>query len=81
MGILLEAMKMGIKELATAIRNAVNKRIDEEARAKRGIIKDGRFLVGAKSYPFKQAVDCNTSEGNRVWAQLSTNGDAVIVGE
>lgn len=71
---------MSVKELATAIKNSVDKRINEEARARRGTIKDGRFQSGSKSYPYKQAVDCNTSDGNKVWAQLTPSGKAVIVG-
>ena len=72
---------MGVKELASAIKSAVDKRIAEESRALHGTIRDGMFQCGSKSYPYKQAVDCNTSEGNRVWAQMSTSGDAIIVGE
>ena len=68
----------GIADLKSAVKAAVDKRIAEESRAKRGTIKDGMFHCGAKTYPFKQAIDCNT--GNKVWAQLSTNGTAVIVG-
>ena len=71
---------MSVTSLTSAIKNAVDKRINNEARAKRGTIKGGMFQVGSKSYPFKQAVDCNTAEGNRVWAQLTPNGIAVIVG-
>ena len=70
----------GVKGLASAIREAVDKRVSEEARAKRGQIKNGMFQSGAKSYPFQQAVDCNTDEGEQVWAQLTPNGTAVIVG-
>ena len=69
---------MSVKELGTAIKNAVDKRINEEARAKRGIIKKGMFQTGSKSYPFKQAVDCNLS--GTLWAQLDNRGNAVIVG-
>ena len=71
---------MGVRELATAIRNAVDRRIRQEARAMRGTIQDGMFQSGAKAYPYNQAVDCDTSEGSRVWAMPATNGDAVIVG-
>ena len=71
---------MSIQSLSTAVKNAVDTRIKREARALRGTVKDGRFQCGNKSYPFKQAVDCNVSSGRRVWAQLSPNGDAVIVG-
>lgn len=71
---------MGVKSLANAIRNAVDRRIKREARALRGTVSNGTFYCGNKSYPFKQAVDCNISNGRRVWAQLSPNGQAVIVG-
>ena len=70
---------MGLNELQQAINSAVDKRIQQEARAMRGIVKGGMFHSGTKSYPYKQAVDCNIG-GNKVWAQLSTNGKAVIVG-
>lgn len=72
---------MGVRELASAIRQAVDWRIRQEARAMRGTIQDGMFQSGAKSYPVKQAVDCDTSEGSRVWAVPATNGDAVVVGD
>ena len=71
---------MGVRELAMAIRVAVQQRIDEESRAKRGVIQGGRFISGSKSYPMLQAVDVDTSNGKRVWAQLSKNGSAVVVG-
>ncbi len=70
----------GVQGLAEAIKNAVDRRIANEARAMHGTIKNGMFQTGTKSYPYKQAVDCNTNEGNKVWAQLDTNGNAVIVG-
>ena len=69
---------MSIQNLANAIKAAVDKRVREEARARRGYISGGRFITGSKSYPAKQAVECNTTKS--VWAQLSTSGDAVIVG-
>ena len=72
---------MSIKNLANAVKSAVQRRINEESKAKRGMIHNGLFVCGSKSYPFVQAVDCNTDEGSRVWAQLSNNGKAVIVGE
>lgn len=71
---------MGVRELASTIKNAVDRRIQQEARAIRGTIQDGMFQSGAKAYPYKQAVDCDTSEGSKVWAMPATNGDAVIVG-
>ena len=69
---------MSVKRLATTIKEAVDKRIKEEARAKSGIIKDGMFQTGLKSYPYKQAVECDLS--GRLWAQLDTLGNAVVVG-
>lgn len=71
---------MGVKSLAAAVGTAVRRRIEQEARAKRGVIQNGRFISGAKSYPMIQAVDVDTSNGKRVWAQLSKSGSAVIVG-
>ena len=71
---------MGVQELASATKQAVDRRIDKEARAQRGTIQNGRFQVGAKSYPYTSAVDVNTHNGNKVWAQLSPSGKAVIVG-
>ena len=69
---------MSVNQLASAVKNAVDKRIDEESRAKQGFIKGGRFQCGSKSYPFKQVVDCNLS--GKVWAQLDKQSRAVIVG-
>lgn len=71
---------MSVKTLADTIKSIIQRRIDKEARAMRGTIKDGKFVSGANTYPFINAVDCDTSEGKRVWAQLSRNGNAVIVG-
>ncbi|MBR6712130.1 MAG: hypothetical protein IKI76_03955 [Selenomonadaceae bacterium] len=71
---------MGVRELASAIKRVVDERIKREARAMRGTIQNGVFQSGSKSYPYKQAVECNTSSGSRVWALPSQNGDAVIVG-
>lgn len=68
----------GVADLKSALKAAVDKRIELEARAKRGIIQNGMFHCGAKSYPYKQAIDCSLR--NKVWAQLSTSGKAVIVG-
>lgn len=72
---------MSLKDLEKTIQSAVNKRIKEEARAMRGTIRGGKFQCGSKSYPYAQAVECNTSEGNKVWAQRSQNNSVVIVGE
>ena len=71
---------MGIQNLKSAIKTAVQNRVDEESRAVRGIINKGQFVSGSRAYPFTQAVDCDTSDGARVWAQISKNGTAVIVG-
>lgn len=71
---------MSVKSLAAAVARAVQRRIEQEARAMRGTIQDGRFVSGAKSYPMVQAVDVDTGENKRVWAQLSKNGSAVVVG-
>lgn len=71
---------MGVRELGSAIKNAVDRRIRQEALARRGTIQDGMFQSGAKAYPYKQAVDCDTSEGSRVWALPATNDVVVIVG-
>ena len=72
---------MSVKDLANAIKSAVQRRVDEESKAKHGTIQNGQFVSGSKSYPFVQAVDCDVSEGSRVWAQLTKDGKAVIVGE
>ena len=69
---------MGVQSLANSIQNAVDTRIKNEARALRGTVRGGRFQSGSKSFPAKQAVDCNTN--GKVWAVPSTNGKAVIVG-
>ena len=68
----------GIQGLASAVKDAIDKRIKQEARALRGTIKDGQFQCGAKTFPYVQAVDCNMN--GKVWAQLSTTGAAIIVG-
>lgn len=71
---------MSVQSLAKSIKSAVDNRVNKEARAMRGVISGGMFVSGAKSFPYKQAVDCNTFEGNKVWAQRATNGKAIIVG-
>lgn len=71
---------MGVKSLAAAVARAVQWRINAETRAMRGTIQGGRFVSGSKSYPIAQAVDCDTGEGKRAWAQLSQSGKAVVVG-
>lgn len=71
---------MSVQQLANSIKNAVDTRIANEARALRGTIQNGMFVSGAKSFPFKTAVDCHTFNGSRVWAQRAPNGKVVIVG-
>ena len=71
----------GINRLAETIKNAMQRRIDTEARTLRGTIRNGKFISGARSYPYISAVETNTRNGSRVWAQLSKNNQAVIVGE
>lgn len=71
---------MGVKSLAAAVARAVQRRIEQEARAMRGTIQGNRFISGAKSYPMIQAVDCDAGDGKKAWAQLSQSGKAVIVG-
>lgn len=71
---------MSVKSLAVAVARAVQRRIEQEARAMRGTVQGNRFISGAKSYPMIQAVDVDAGEGKRVWAQLSQNGNAVVVG-
>ena len=70
----------GISGLANAIKSAVDKKVAEESRAKRGTIQNGQFVSGSKSYPFVQAVDVNASNGSKVWATFDSKGNAVIVG-
>ena len=72
---------MGVKSLVNAIRITVDRRIKEEARAMRGNIQDGRFQSGGKSYPYTTAVDCDTSEGKRVWAQKAQDDSVIIIGD
>lgn len=72
---------MSIESLGNSIKSAVDKRVNSEARAMRGTIRNGRFVSGSKSYPFTAAVDCSTGEGKKVWAQKSTSGKAVIIGD
>ena len=71
---------MSVKSLAETVARIVQQRINAEARAMRGTVQNGRFVSGAKSYPMVQAVDVDTGDGRRVWAQLSSNGTAVVVG-
>ena len=71
---------MGIQNLAKTIKQLLQKKISTESRAMRGIIQGGQFVSGAKSYPYDVAVDVNTSNGSKVWAQLDNHGRAIIIG-
>ena len=70
----------GVVGLAAAIQAGLRNGQSQESRAQRGIIRNGRVHIGERSYPFRAAVDCNTSEGSLVWVQISKGGTAVIVG-
>jgi len=71
----------GVERLADALRIGMkNARKKSEQKAKRGVIQGGMVRIGARSYPFKAAVDVNTEEGSFVWVQISQAGTAVIVG-
>ena len=70
----------GVMGLAQVLREGRKKSGGEEQRAQRGIIRNGRVHIGERSYPFRAAVDCNTSDGSLVWVQISKGGTAVIVG-
>ena len=70
----------GVLGLAAAIRAGIKNSQVGESQAQRGRIKNGRVHIGERSYPFRAAVDCNTSEGSFVWVQISRGGTAVIVG-
>ena len=70
----------GVMGLAAAIRELRKKSGAEEQQAQRGVIQNGRVHIGERSYPFRVAVDCNTSDGSLVWVQISKGGTAVIVG-
>ncbi len=70
----------GILGLAAAIRAGIKNAQVGESQARRGRIQNGRVHIGERSYPFRAAVDCNTSDGSLVWVQISRGGTAVIVG-
>ena len=70
----------GILGLAAAIRVGIKNSKVVESQAQRGRIQNGRVHIGERSYPFRVAVDCNTSDGSFVWVQISKSGTAVIVG-
>lgn len=59
---------MSVKSLAAAVARIVQQRINNEARAKRGTVQNGRFVSGSKSYPMVQAVDVDTVSGLQVRA-------------
>ena len=71
----------GVNGLAESLRIGV-KRIkkNSEQKAQRGTVKGGRVRIGARSYPYKAAVDIHVEEGSLVWVQISDAGTAVIVG-
>ena len=48
---------MSVKSLAEAVARDVQRRINAETRAIRGMIQADRFISGSKSYPMAQAVD------------------------
>lgn len=70
----------GILGLAAAIRAGIKNSQVVESQAQCGRIQNGRIHIGERSYPFRAAVDCNTSDGSLVWVQISRGGTAVIVG-
>ena len=70
----------GVLGLAAAIRAGIKNSKVAESQAQRGRIQNGRIHIGERSYPFRAAVDCNTSDGSLVWVQISRGGTAVIVG-
>ena len=70
----------GILGLAATIRAGIKNSQVGESQAQRGIIRNRRVHIGERSYPFRTAVDCNTSDGSLVWVQISRGGTAVIVG-
>ena len=73
----------GIQGLMATIRQGVKPR---EQQAVRGVIEEDRVRIGARSYPFRAAVefrtaiDCKTDDGCRVWVLLTEGGKAIIVG-
>lgn len=69
----------GIDGLEQVLQDAVQQRVNEEARARRGRIQGGKFISGARSSPYIAAVDANLN--GKVWAQMSPNGNAIIIGD
>ena len=70
----------GVLGLAAVIRAGIKNSQVGESQTQRGRIQNGRVHIGERSYPFRVAVDCNTSDGSLVWVQISRGGTAVIVG-
>ena len=70
----------GVLGLVAAIRAGIKNSQGGESQAQRGRIQNGRVHIGERSYPFRVAVDCNTSDGSLVWVQISRGVTAVIVG-
>lgn len=73
-------MSNAVQELGRAISTTMNKRIADEARAKRGTIRNGWFYSGNDTYPARIAIDGNFYNGAKGYAQITPNGKAVIVG-
>lgn len=71
-------MSSGVTGLAQAIKECVEYRIEQEARAKRGVISNGLFHSGSGSFAANQAVELNPNL--KVWAIRSRYG-AVVVGQ
>lgn len=71
---------MSIQTLASDLKKVMAERIEKEGRAMRGTIREGKLQVGNEQYDLFQAVECEVSEGSRVWAMRARNGKAVIVG-
>lgn len=72
---------MSVQTLAIAMREAMSARIEREGRAMHGFVRDGKFCIGDKQLEPIQAIDLNLHTGKRVWAMMSANKKAVIVGE
>jgi len=70
-----------VREFKMAYDTQMQLKINEYAKAKRGLIREGRFWSGGKSYAYRTAVDVKLKEGKTYWAQISQTGVAVIVGE
>ena len=72
---------MSVTNLADSIKKLVDYRIKNETRAIRGTINNGVFTYGARSYNYILAVDADSTNGRRLWAQKSANNSVVIIGE